>query len=103
MGAFNQNFVLSGLTSIVTSIPIAGTYICSFKTTLPTVTDGGGQSSVVMTITQNSTAVLTSAAGAQGGSVVVNCAAGDTITCANTSAAAADQGLNVIKSIISIG
>lgn len=103
--AFNQNVELCGLTSYAVQVPTAGPYFLDGKISLPTVTNGGGQSSCVATITNSTgpTTVYTGTAGADGFFVTTACAAGDTLTIALSSAAAADQGLNVIKATIAIG
>ncbi len=101
--SWNQNFTAVGLSSLVTYAPQAGPAFVKGKLTVPTVTNGGGQSSVVCTVTQNSTVVYTGPAGAEGFYVSINCANNDSITVAFTSSAPADQGLNVIKSVIAIG
>lgn len=102
---FNQTVNLSGLTSYSVSVPNAAPYTFDWKISLPTVVDGGGQSSVVMTITNTtqSTTIFTGIAGAQGGSCVYgSAAAGDVIQFALTSAASPDQGLNTVKATIAI-
>lgn len=101
---FNQTVNLCGLTSYAVSVPTAGPYAFDWKISLPTVTDGGGQSSVVMTITNGTgpVTIFTGTAGASGGTVSTLCAAADVITFALTSAAAADQGLNTVKATIAI-
>jgi hypothetical protein len=101
---FNQNVNLVGLTSYAVSVPVAGPYFMSWKIYLPTLTDGGGQSSVVMTIVNGTgpVTVYTGVAGAEGGSVSTPCAAGDVLTFTLSSAAAPDLGLNNVKATISI-
>jgi hypothetical protein len=101
--AFQQNITTTGLTSTTTSIPTAGTYLVQGKLSLPTLVGGAGASSVVTTVTQNSTTLYTGLAGAEGFSCTANCAASDTITVAYTSAAAADLLPNAVKTVISIG
>lgn len=101
---FNQNVDLCGLTSYSVSLPNAAPYTFDWKISIPTLTNGGGQSSVVMTITNvtQSTTIFTGIAGASGGSAVSSCAANDVVNLALTSAAAADLGLNNIKAVIAI-
>lgn len=102
---FNQTINLCGLTSYSVAVPSAVPYTFDWKISIPTLTDGGGQSSVVMTITNTtqSTTIFTGTAGASGGSCVYGgAAANDVIHFALTSAAAADQGLNVIKATVAI-
>lgn len=104
MSAFNQNVNLCGLTSYSVAVPNAAPYALDWKISLPTVVNGGGQSAVVMTVTNTtqSTTIYTGIAGAEGGSVVTSCAANDVLQFALTSAAAPDQGLNTIKATIAI-
>lgn len=100
---YNQNFVFNGLGTLSVTIPVAGTYTFAGKTSLPTLTNGGGVSSVVTVVSQNSSPVYTGGAGAEGFSVVISCALNDVIAMAFSSSATPDQGLNVIKTVISIG
>lgn len=102
---FNQNVELSGLTSVDTAVPAAGPYFVSGKVQLPRIASGGGQSSVVVTITNRTGPVTlyTGAAGADGFYVDTLCAANDVIRVALTSAAAADTPLNAVKAQIEIG
>lgn len=99
---FNQNVNLSGLTSYSVIVPNAGPYAADWKISLPTIVNGGGQSSCVMTVNQNSSPVYVGIAGAEGGKAELLCAAGDTLQFVLSSAASADQGLNVIKATIAI-
>ena len=101
--AFNQNFTSTGLNTTTFSVPTAGVYPMSGKIQLPTVIGGGGASAVVATITQNSSTIYTGPAGAEGFGLTVNCAAGDVIAVALTSAADPDQGLNAVKAVIAFG
>lgn len=102
--AFNQNVELVGLNSVDTAVPTAGAYVVSGKIDIPTVVGGGGQSSVVATISNRTGPVtlFTSVAGADGFTVEALCAAGDFLRVALTSAATADQPLNAIKCQIQI-
>ena len=101
---FNQNAELSGLTSYAVSIPNAGPVAADWKISLPTVTGGGGQSSVVMTVVNGTgpVTIYTGVAGATGGSFNTLCAAGDVLTFTLSSAAAADTPLTVIKCNIQV-
>lgn len=102
---FNQNAAIGGLNSYAAAVPAAGPYFVSGKLMLPTVVGGGGQSSVVVTVTNGTGPVTlyTGAAGAEGFYVDTLCAAGDVLTIALTSANANDQGLNAVKAVVSIG
>lgn len=101
---FNQNVEITGLTSYAVSIPNAGPIAADWKLLLPTVTGGGGQSSVVMTVVNGTgpVTVYTGVAGAAGGSLNTLCAANDVLTFTLSSSAAADLPLNVIKCAIQI-
>lgn len=99
---FSQNLVFNGLGTLSVTIPAAGLIFFKGKISLPTIVDGGGASSLVVTINQNGSPVYTGAAGASGFETSFVCAASDVIAFVFSSAAAADQGLNVIKSTVSI-
>lgn len=103
MAIYSQNLVFNGLGTLSTTVPAAGLYFFDGHLSLPTLTDGGGVSSVVVVINQNGSPVYTGSAGAEGFYTTLNCAANDVIAFVFSSAAAADQGLNVIKATISIG
>jgi hypothetical protein len=100
---YSQTFESVGLTTLTFSVPVAGSYTLFVKTTIPTLTNGGGVSQCVTTVKQNGTTIYTSTAGAQGFQTAVTCALNDTLSVAYSSAATPDQGLNVIKSTVSIG
>jgi hypothetical protein len=91
---------LAGLESYTYPNTIAGPYVIEGKLQIPMLSQGGGQSSVVATVTQNSTTVFTSVAGSTGFKCEVLCATGDTLTVALTSAAAADQPVNAIQATL---
>jgi hypothetical protein len=108
MANFNQNFTSAGLSTLSFSVPLAGIYPMSGKILLPSIVDGGGASACVTTVSQtplsgSPSVIYTGPAGAEGFALVVNCAAQDTMTVVFSSAAAPDQGLNVIKASISFG
>lgn len=102
---FNQNVTIAGLNSYSVAVPTAGPYFLDGKVTLPTIIGGAGPSSAVVTITNGTgpVTVYTGAAGAEGFHVNTPCAAGDVLTIALTSAAAADQPLNAVKTVVAIG
>jgi hypothetical protein len=100
----NQRLTLAGLNSVTTTITTAGAFAIDGKTTLPSISEGGpANSAAVMTITQNSTTVYTGRPGDEGFHLTLNCAAGDVLVFAFTSAAAVDQPPNAVKCVISIG
>lgn len=102
---FAQNSVIVGMTSLDTAVPTAGAYFVSGKLQLPRIAGGGGQSNVVVTITNQTGPVTlyTGTAGADGFYVNAACAAADVLRVALTSADADDTPLNAVKCEISIG
>ena len=104
MSTYSQNFTSVGLNTLSFSVPVAGIYTLKGQLTVPTLTDGGGASSVVVTVHQNSTLLYTGAAGATGFAVYgMSCAAGDTITVTTASSASPDAPLNAVRADIQIG
>ena len=99
---FNQNYTLSGLVTLSVGVPNAGPYVVKGKISLPTVTDGGGASSVVAVVNLNGSPVYTGTAGAEGFRANLLCAAGDTVAVVLSSAAAPDNVLNAVKSTVEI-
>lgn len=102
MANYNQNFVLSGLNTLTTVVPFAGLYLLKGQISLPTLVGGAGVSACLVTINQNGSPVYTGQAGAEGFSAEIACAALDTLAVVLSSAAAADQPANVIKSNIQL-
>ncbi len=100
---YNQNLAFNGLGTLSITIPFDGAFFFDGKISLPTLTNGGGVSACLVTINQNGSPVYTGIAGAEGFKTDIACTAGDVIAMVFSSAAAADQGLNVIKSVIAIG
>lgn len=95
---FGQTLMFEGLgTFTLMTAPFAGLFEIDGKVTLSTLSSGGGQSSLVCTVKQGASTVLTSVAGAQGFNINLQCALNDVITVVLSSAAAADSGKNVIK------
>jgi hypothetical protein len=108
MAAYNQNFTGTGMNSTSWSVPLAGVYPLTGKLQIPTITDGGGSSSVVVTISQtplsgSPTTIYTGPAGAAGFGTVVNCAVQDTIAVVLSSSNPDDTALNAVRSTISFG
>lgn len=102
--AFNMNCGIVGLQSVTFGIPEAGTFLVSAKLTLPTIPEGESTNSqVVVTINQNGSTVYTGPAGAKGCGFETTCLANDTIQVLLSSSAAIDQGLNVVRAVISVG
>lgn len=98
MSSFNQNMAFSGLgTFSLIPAPAAGPYVVEGHLSLPTIVNGGGASSAVVVINQNSSAKYTGVAGAEGFKCELLCAVGDQVDVVVSSAAAGDAALNVIK------
>ena len=100
---YSQGFTIAGLQTLTINIPVAGVFLLQGTISLPTPTDGGGQSAVVSTIKQNGTTVQTSIPGAQGFAVTLECSEGDVLTVALTSANAVDAVPNAVKAVVSVG
>lgn len=101
---FNQNLTFNGLGTLSITVPLAGAYFVSGKISLPTLSKGdSAPSACLVVVNQNGSPVYTGIAGAEGFYTDISCAANDVIAMVFSSAAAVDQGLNVIKSVISIG
>lgn len=98
-----QNLAFAGLGTFTTVIPVAGPYFLKGKISLPTISQGAGPSSCLVTINQNGSPIYTGIAGAEGFYKDFLAAANDTMTVVLTSAAAADQPVNAIKTAISLG
>jgi hypothetical protein len=98
---FGQTLEFEGLgTFTLMTAPFAGLFDIDGKSTISTLSSGGGQSSLVATVKQNGSNVLVGVAGAQGFNTRIQCASGDVITVVLSSSASADLGLNVIKTVV---
>lgn len=104
MAQYSQTLIFQGLGTISITAPFAmDSLVVESKSSIPTLTNGGGVSALISTVKQGSSTILASSAGASGvRAVVPNVAAGDVISIVYTSANAVDAALNVIKSQISI-
>ena len=101
---YNQNLTFAGLGTLSITLPMDGSYFFEGKISLPTLSKGdSAPSALVVTVNQNGSPVYVGQAGAEGFKVQVNGVLGDVIAMVFSSAADVDQGLNVIKSVISIG
>jgi hypothetical protein len=103
MTAFNvaQTGSFSGLQTVTFTAPVAGGYWLDAKLSLPQLSTGASaNSAVVATVSQNSTPVLTSIAGAEGFRAILTCAVGDTISVTLSSAAAVDNVINAVKGVV---
>ena len=96
---FNQNSVINGLNSSSVTVPYAGPYIVKGKITLPTLVNGAGSSSLVVTVNKNGSPVYTGLAGAEGFKTFVNCAAYDVLQVALSSSNANDTSLTVKSTV----
>lgn len=103
MANFSQNLVLSGLGSTSITVPVAGPYFFDAKISLPTLTNGGGLSACLAVVNQNGSPIYTGQAGAEGFRATATCAVGDIMQFVLSSSNTADQGLNVIKTVIALG
>jgi hypothetical protein len=99
---YSQNFVFNGLGTLTATMPFASLYLVKGKSTIPTLTDGGGLSGLLIVVNKNGSPVYTGQVGAEGFRCTVDCAALDVLTVVFSSSAAADQPLNVIKSTVEI-
>jgi hypothetical protein len=95
-------FTCTGLGTFGIIVQTAGLKTVSGTLTLPNINQGASaDSAVVVTVNLNGGSTLyTGGAGATGFETQVSASAGDTINVILTSAAAVDQGLNVVKSTI---
>jgi hypothetical protein len=100
---FNQNIESTGLNTVSTTVPYAGAYFVKGKFTIPTLVDGAGASSLVVTVNQNGSPVYTGNAGAEGFYTNISCAAFDVIAFVLSSSAAVDAVNNAVKATYSIG
>lgn len=99
----SQNLVFCGLGTLTLVAPTTGLYFVDGKSSLPTLTAGGGESALVTTVNLNGSPVYAGKAGAQGFYIDMLCTAFDVITVVFTSSADADQPINAIKTAISWG
>jgi len=113
---FNQNVELvgpyqscapgaTGATSYSFAAPVAGIYMLDWKISLPSLSQGGGQSGVIVTITNGTGPVtlFSGVAGASGGHLDLLAAAGDVIKFELSSVTAGDLvTLNTVKATLAI-
>jgi hypothetical protein len=99
----NQNVVFNGLGTLSNKILSAGLYFVEGKISLPTITNGGGASSLLVVVNQNGSPIYTGKVGADGFKTEVNALANDLLTIVFSSSSPADQVLNGIKSVVSFG
>lgn len=96
----------AGSSNETVSIPTTGVYVVGWKADVPTVVNGGGQSSLVVRVrndTQASNIFLGTAGACNGGQVAFSATAADVISLNLASTAANDlASLNVIKCVFSI-
>jgi hypothetical protein len=98
----DQSLIFNGLGTFTTTMTQPGDYVVQVENNLPLARDGY-YSQLQTVIKQNSSTKLTSAAGASGAKVVIKgVAVGDTISVVTSSAQAADNQLNAIKTQVYI-
>ena len=104
MANYNMNQTVTGLGTIATvTVPTTDRYTLSGKISVPKLPKGSlANSSVVAVINVNGSPIYTGQAGAEGFESSPFCSAGDIITVVLSSANVVDQGLNVIKTTLSI-
>lgn len=100
---FNQNIESTGLGTISVTVPYAGAYFVKGKFIIPTIVDGAGASSLIVTVNQNGSPVYVGQVGAEGFYTNISCSAFDVIAIVLSSAAAVDAVSNAIKCVYSIG
>lgn len=105
MANFNQSLVFNGLGTLSFTLPLtAPTFFASGKISCPQLSEGASvPSQVLLTINQNGSPIYTGQAGAEGFYCNFAGTIGDVMAFVFSSALAADQQLNVIKSTIGIG
>jgi hypothetical protein len=103
--SFNQNAGIAGLETYSVAVPTAGLYFVDGKISLPTLSQGGGQSQVVATVVNQTgpVTIYTGIAGAEGLKCNASCAAGDVLAITLSSGAAVDQVPNAVKCVLAIG
>lgn len=98
-----QTLMFNGLGTLTfPAVPNAGTYQVKVKSSLPQRVDGN-VSQLVIDIKKGGVSQVASVAGSTGDEANLQLAAGDVITVVFSSAASVDSGLNVIKSVCSLG
>jgi len=103
MANFSQNLVFNGLGTFAFNYPNTEVCFVEGKLSLPSLSQGSTQSSVVVVVKQAGVTKYTGIAGAEGFYVNLNCTANDLIEIVLSSAVAGDNLLNVIKTNISYG
>ena len=99
------NFSVTGVSNTETFYsPLAGLFTLQGHIDVPNGSGGSATSStVVATIKQNGTTIATTTAGADGFSIPVFAAAGDTFTVTLTSSTASDEVVNAVRCTGSMG
>lgn len=111
MANYSQSFAISGLETLTVVVPIAGLFKLEGKIKLPRLaqTDPSDPdyldypSSVVATIKQNGSTLMTTSAGSDGFSLPILCAASDSITVQLSSSNTADEVPNAVSAVVSLG
>lgn len=103
MANFRNSRSVEGLSTTAITVPTTDRYKFEGKISLPSVVNGGGYSSVVVTITQTGLGTIyTGVAGAEGFTIQPFCTAADVITITLSSANNNDLGLNKIKMSLAV-
>lgn len=104
MAQNGQNLTVTGLGTFALPITSTGQWNVKGKITLPSISEGNTvNSSIVVTMNINGGSTLyTGVAGAEGFETGSSATAGDTLNVILTSAATVDQGLNTVKTTISL-
>lgn len=101
---FSQTLVYTGLGTLTVFLPTAGEYFFEGKSQIPTLASGSGPSALQVVVKQNSSTIYTGPAGARGFKIEgIAGAFNDQIDIIFSSAAAADQPINAIKTTIAYG
>jgi hypothetical protein len=106
---FSLNTTVVGLITQLIGIPTANMYYLKGTLTLPDISKGNtANSQVVVTITQtphggSPTTIYTGLPGAEGFGIEINAAALDIFAVTMSSSATVDQGLQAVKTTISVG
>lgn len=105
--SYKGRFVFDGLGTFSVTVPVPAalvpnTFFVRVKSTIPTLVNGGGASSLVITINQNGSAKYTGQVGAEGAYVNLSVADQDVIAVVFSSASANDTSASV-KSMIEMG
>ena len=103
--SYKGRFVFDGLGTLSVTVPTAlspNTFFVRVKSIIPTLVNGAGASSLVITINQNGSPVYVGQVGAEGAYANLSVADQDVIAVVFSSASSNDSSLTV-KSVIEMG